>query len=137
MQYWLVKQEPEDYSWDDLVKDGRAAWTGVRNFAARNNLRAMKKDDLVLFYHSVTDKHVAGIAKVVKEAYADTTATEGDWSAVDISAVKPLTNAVTLEQIKADKGLQSMKLIRQTRLSVSPVTKSEFEQILKLGRTQN
>jgi len=135
MQYWLVKQEPEAYSWDDLVKDGRTAWAGVRNFTARNNLRAMKKGDLVLFYHSVTDKHVAGIAKVVKESYPDPTAEEGDWSAVDIAPVKSLKNPITLDQIKADKTLQDMKLVRQTRLSVSPVTKSQFDQILKLGRT--
>ena len=135
MQFWLVKQEPEAYSWGDLVKDGRTAWTGVRNFTARNNLRSMKKGDLVLFYHSVTDKHVAGIAKVMKEAYTDPTAEEGDWSAVDIASLKPLKNPVTLEQIKGEKTLQDMKLIRQTRLSVSPVTKSQFDQILKLGHT--
>ena len=135
MQYWLVKQEPEAYSWSDFVEDGRTAWTGVRNFQARLNLRAMKKDDLVFFYHSVTDKHVAGIARVVKEAYPDPTATEGDWSAVDIAPVKPLERPVTLEQIKADKQLQEMKLVRQSRLSVTPVTKAQFDRVLKLGHT--
>ena len=135
MQYWLVKQEPEAYSWSDFVKDGRTAWTGVRNFQARLNLRAMKKDDLVFFYHSVTDKHVAGIARVVKEAYPDPTASEGDWSAVDIAPVKALERPVTPEQIKADKQLQEMKLVRQSRLSVTPVAKAQFGRILKLGHT--
>ena len=135
MQYWLVKSEPEAYSWADLVKDGQTAWTGVRNFTARLNLRAMKKGDLVLFYHSVSDKHIAGIARVVKEAYPDPTATEGDWSSVDIAPVKPLKSPVTLDQIRADNQLQDMKLVRQTRLSVSPVTKSQFDRILKLGQT--
>ena len=94
MQYWLVKQEPEAYSWDDLVKDGRTAWTGVRNFTARNNLRAMKKGDLVLFYHSVTEKQVVGIARVEKEAHPDPTATEGDWSCVTLAPVKPLVGLI-------------------------------------------
>src|SRR2546425_11964311 len=111
MNYWLVKQEPEDYSWKTFVEEGGTEWTGVRNFPARNNLRAMKKGDLVLFYHSVTDKHVAGIAKVVKEAYPDPRTEEGDWSAVDIASLKPLKNPVTLEQIKGEKTLQDMKLI--------------------------
>src|SRR5205085_5846747 len=102
MQYWLVKQEPEAYSWSDLVKDGKTPWTGVRNFQARANLRAMKKHDLVLFYHSVSEKQVVGLAEVVKEAYADPTATEGDWSAVDIAPLKALKRPVPLEQIKAD-----------------------------------
>jgi predicted RNA-binding protein with PUA-like domain len=135
MQYWLVKQEPEAYSWADFVKDGRTAWTGVRNFQARINLRAMKKGDLVFYYHSVTDKHIAGIARVLKEAYPDPTATEGDWVCVDLEPIKPLARPVTLQQIKGDKKLEEMKLIRQTRLSVTPVTKSQFDQILKLGQT--
>src|SRR4029077_2334424 len=100
MQYWLVKQEPESYSWADFVEDGRTAWTGVRNFQARNNLRAMKEGDLVLFYHSVSEKQVAGIARVKKEAYPDPTATEGDWASVDLVPVKPLRKSVTLESIK-------------------------------------
>jgi predicted RNA-binding protein with PUA-like domain len=135
MQYWLVKQEPEAYSWADFVKDGRTAWTGVRNFQARINLRAMKKGDLVFYYHSVTDKHIVGIARVLKEAYPDPTATEGDWVCVDLEPIKPLARPVTLQQIKGDKKLEEMKLIRQTRLSVTPVTKSQFDQILKLGQT--
>src|SRR5213080_1937925 len=103
MQYWLVKQEPEDYSWADLNKDGRTSWTGVRNFQARNNLRAMKKGDLVLFYHSVTEKQVVGIARVQKEAYPDPTASEGDWSCVTLMPVKAVKQPVTLAAMKADK----------------------------------
>jgi predicted RNA-binding protein with PUA-like domain len=135
MQYWLVKQEPGDYSWSDLEKDGRTAWTGVRNFQARINLRAMKKGDLAFFYHSGDEKQVVGIAKVLKEAYPDATATEGDWVAVDVGPVKALKKPVTLADIKAQKQLQEMKVVRQSRLSVSPVTSSQFEQILRLGET--
>jgi predicted RNA-binding protein with PUA-like domain len=135
MQYWLVKQEPGDYSWFDLEKDGRTAWTGVRNFQARINLRAMKKGDLAFFYHSGEEKQVVGIAKVLKEAYPDATATEGDWVAVDVGPVKALKKPVTLAGIKAQKQLQEMKVVRQSRLSVSPVTRSQFEQILRLGET--
>src|SRR5437762_1344248 len=101
MNYWLVKQEPEAYSWQDFLKDGKTAWTGVRNFQARNNLRAMKRGDLVFFYHSVSDKQVVGIARVEKEAYPDSTAEEGDWSCVDLVPVKTLKKTVSLEQIKA------------------------------------
>lgn len=133
MNYWLVKQEPESYSWSDFVKDGRAAWTGVRNFAARNNLRAMKKDDLVFYYHSVTGKEIVGLARVAKGAYADPTATEGDWSCVDLVPVRPLKRPVGLETIKADKILKEMKLVKIGRLSVSPVTKEEFGRIMELG----
>jgi predicted RNA-binding protein with PUA-like domain len=135
MQYWLVKQEPGDYSWSDLEKDGRTAWTGVRNFQARINLRAMKKGDLAFFYHSGEEKQVVGVAKVLKEAYPDATATECDWVAVDIGPVKALKRAVALADIKARKQLQEMKLVRQSRLSVSPVTSSQFEQILRMGET--
>src|SRR5262244_2872609 len=101
--YWLVKSEPESYSWAQLVKDGRTAWTGIRNFQARNNLRAMKKGDRVFFYHSVSEKQIVGIAKVAKEAYPDPTATEGDWSCVDLVPDSALKNPVTLEAVKADK----------------------------------
>src|SRR5687768_11877981 len=101
--YWLVKQEPEAYSWSSLVKERRTAWTGVRNFQARKNLRGMKKGDVVLFYHSGEEKQVVGTAEVTREAYPDPTADEGDWSCVDIAPVKPLKNAVTLQEIKADK----------------------------------
>jgi predicted RNA-binding protein with PUA-like domain len=135
MQYWLVKQEPEDYSWDDLEKDGRTAWTGVRNFQARINLRAMKKGDLAFFYHSGQEKQVVGVATILREAYPDPTATEGDWPAVDIGPVKALKKPVTLAEVKAQKPLQEMKLVRQSRLSVSPVTSSQFEHILRLAGT--
>jgi predicted RNA-binding protein with PUA-like domain len=133
MQYWLVKQEPEAYSWQTLVKEGRTAWTGVRNFAARLHLRTMKKGDLVLFYHSVSEKQIVGIARVQKEAYTDPTATEGDWSCVDLAPVKALKQPVSLAAIKSDKVLQKMTLVRIGRLSVSPVTPEQFERVLKLG----
>lgn len=135
MQYWLVKQEPEAYSWSALVRDSGTAWTGVRNFAARNNLRSMKQGDLVLYYHSVTDKLVVGIARVAKEAYPDPTADEGDWACVDLAPVKALAAPVSLEAIKADKALADMLLVRQGRLSVQPVAKAQFQRILKLGKT--
>jgi predicted RNA-binding protein with PUA-like domain len=135
MQYWLVKQEPEAYAWSALVKDSRTAWTGVRNFQARNNLRAMKKDDLVLYYHSVSDKQVVGIARVAREAYPDPTAKEGDWSCVDLVPAKALEAPVSLEAIKSDKTLADMLLVRQGRLSVQPVTKTQFQRILKFGKT--
>ncbi len=131
--YWLVKSEPEAYSWDTFVKDGRTAWTGVRNFQARNNLRAMKKGDLVAFYHSVTDKQIVGLAKVDKEAYPDTTAKEGDWSCVDLVPAKPLKQPVTLAAIKADKALSEMALLKQSRLSVTPLTATQFERLLELA----
>ena len=133
MQYWLVKQEPTDYGWKDFVKEGRTAWTGVRNFQARNNLRAMKKGDAVLFYHSGDEKAVVGLAKVRKEAYADPTADEGDWSAVDLGADKPLKQPVSLQQVKRNASLKNMVLVKNSRLSVMPVTKQEFETILKLA----
>lgn len=135
MQYWLVKQEPEAYSWSAFVKDSGTAWTGVRNFAARNNLRSMKQGDLVLYYHSVSDKQVVGIARVAKEAYPDPTAKEGDWACVDLAPVKALEVPVSLETIKADKALADMLLVRQGRLSVQPVAKAQFQRILKLAKT--
>lgn len=131
--YWLVKSEPESYSWSDFVKDGKTAWTGVRNFQARNNLRAMKQGDLVLFYHSVSDKQVVGIARVQKEFYPDPTAKEGDWSCVDLVPVKVLKNPVTLETIKSDKILKEMLLVRQSRLSVTPLNEIQFERLLELS----
>src|SRR6266536_1901832 len=136
MTYWVVKQEPEAYSWADFVKDGGTAWTGVRNFQARNNLRAMRKGDLVLYYHSVSDKQVVGLAKVAKEAYPDPTAKEGDWSAVDLAPLKPLESPVDLETIKSDKALSDIPLVRHGRLSVQPLTKAQFQRILKLGKTK-
>src|SRR5437588_11938726 len=116
--YWLVKSEPDSYSWDDLVTEGKTSWTGVRNFTARNNLRNMHVGDEVLFYHSVTDKAVVGIAKVVRAAYPDPTAKEGDCSAVDLAPIKRLRNPVTLGQIKPNRSLKNISLVRQSRLSV-------------------
>ncbi len=136
MNYWLAKSEPETYSWDTFVKDGKTAWTGVRNFAARLNLRAMKVGDQVLFYHSGEEKSVVGLASVKLEAYPDATADEGNWSCVDLAAEKPLAKPVTLAQIKADKILKEMVMARQSRLSVSPVTKAEFDWLLKLAETK-
>ena len=133
MNYWLVKQEPDTYSWSAFVKDGKTAWTGVRNFAARINLRAMKKGDSVFYYHSNIGKDIVGLARVVKEAYPDPTAEEGDWSSVDLAPVKPLKKPVTLDAIKVDKLLKEMKLVKQSRLSVSPVTKEQFERIMELS----
>ena len=136
MNYWLVKQEPEDYAWDDLVKDGRTAWTGVRSYPARLHLRGMQKGDLVFFYHSVSEKRVVGLARVVKTAYPDPTATEGDWSSVDLGPAKPLRKPVGLELIRSDAILKSMALIKQTRLSVMPVTAEQAKRLLKLGETE-
>jgi predicted RNA-binding protein with PUA-like domain len=133
MNYWLVKSEPESYSWSQFVKDGRTAWTGVRNFAARLHLRAMKVGDGVVFYHSGEGKDVVGLAKVVKAAYADPTAKEGDWSCVDLAPVKPLSKPVTLATIKADKILSTMRLVKESRLSVSPVSEAQFKQLMKLA----
>ena len=133
-QCWLVKQEPSAYSWNDLVADGKTAWTGVRNYTARNNLRAMRKGDAVLFYHSVVGKEVVGIAKVVREAYPDPTAKEGDWSAVDVSPEKPLARPVTLEEIKRNAKLKEMALLRLSRLSVQPVTSTQFDEVVRMGR---
>jgi predicted RNA-binding protein with PUA-like domain len=135
MNYWLVKSEPEAYSWSQLVKDGKTAWTGVRNFAARLNLRAMKRGDVVFFYHSVSDKQVVGLARVAKEFYPDPTAEEGDWSCVDLEPVKPLKNPVPLDAIKSDGLLKEMQLVRQSRLSVSALTAAQSERLLKLGGT--
>jgi predicted RNA-binding protein with PUA-like domain len=133
--YWLVKQEPEAYSWAAFVKDGRAAWTGVRNFQARNNLRAMKRGDLVFYYHSVSEKQIVGVARVEREAYPDPTAEDGDWVCVDLAPLKPLAVPVTLETIKADAALKDMKLIKNSRLSVSPVTDAQFKRLQALSKT--
>ena len=131
--YWLVKSEPNSYSWDDLVAEGKTSWTGVRNFTARNNLRSMRMGDEVLFYHSVTDKAVVGIAKVLRAAYPDPTAKEGDWSTVELAPVKPLRNTVTLDQIKARRRLKNISLVRQSRLSVHALNAAEFREILSLA----
>ena len=134
MNYWLVKQEPTAYSWDDFVKDGKTAWTGVRNFQARNNLRAMKAGDRVLFYHSVTDKAIIGEAEVLREAFTDPTAKEGNWVAVELKAIKALSRRVSLEEIKANKRLSQLALVRSPRLSVMPVTADEYRAILVLSK---
>jgi predicted RNA-binding protein with PUA-like domain len=128
--YWLVKQEPEAYSFDDLIKDGKTDWTGVRNFQARNNLRSMRAGDKVLFYHSVSEKAVVGAARVSREEFADPT--DEKWIAVEIEPVEKFAKPVTLEQIKAEKSLENIALIKQSRLSVMPLTKEEFETILKM-----
>lgn len=133
MNHWLVKSEPETYSWSDLVRDKRTDWTGVRNYAARLHLRAMQVGDQVFVYHSGDDKSVVGIAKVTKAAFPDTTADEDGWVAVELAAVSAFKQPVTLAQIKADATLKGMTFVRQSRLSVSPVTKVEFEKLKKLG----
>jgi len=133
-RYWLVKQEPSSYSWTDFVADGSTNWTGVRNFQARNNLRAMRKGDAVLFYHSVTDKAAIGIAEVVREAYRDPTAKEGDWSAVDIRPLKALNQPVSLEQIKTEPRLRNIPLLKNSRLSVQSLEKSAFELIIRMSK---
>ncbi len=130
---WLVKQEPETYSWDDFVRDGRTDWTGVRNFQARNNLRQMKAGDRVLFYHSGTGKCVVGIAEVAKAAYPDPTADDPQWVAVDLKPVNPLNEAVPLASIRYHAQLANMPLIRQSQLSVMPLTKDEFATIVGMG----
>lgn len=131
--FWLVKQEPSDYSWSDFVADGGTSWTGVRNFAARNNLRRMSKGDQVLFYHSGENKAVVGIAKVIRTAYPDATAKEGDWSAVDLAPVKPLLKPVPLAEIKAKPQLKNIALVRQSRLSVMPLGAKEFDLIVRMA----
>ena len=132
MNYWLVKQEPEKYSFDDLIKDGATDWTGVRNFQARNNLRAMQLGDKVLFYHSVSEKSVIGIAEVSREEYPDPT--DEKWIAVEIKPLKKFANPVSLEKIKAEKTLENIALIKQSRLSVMPLTGNEYEKILEFAR---
>jgi predicted RNA-binding protein with PUA-like domain len=132
--YWMVKQEPTAYAWADFEKDGRAAWTGVRNFQARNNLRAMRKGDRVLYYHSVVGKEIVGIASVAREAYPDPTAESGDWSCVDLVPLKALPQPVPLAAIKASAKLKDIALLRQSRLSVMPVTAAEFAAIEALAR---
>ena len=138
MAYWLFKSEPDDWSWDQHKAKGKAGeeWSGVRNYQARNNLRAMKRGDLVLFYHSVSDKQVVGLARVDKEAYVDATAKEGDWSCVDLVPVKSLAKPVTLEQIKADTALAAMSLLKQSRISVTPVDGVQFKRLLVLAETK-
>ena len=131
--FWLVKTEPSTYSWADFVAEKKTSWTGVRNFSARNHLRAMKKGDDVLFYHSGEEKAVVGLATLTREAYPDKTADEGDWSAVDLKPVRRLENPVALRTIKATPSLKDMKLVRQSRLSVMPLTAAEFKTVMKLA----
>ena len=135
MNYWLVKSEPYAYSYDDLERDGTTVWSGVRNYAARNHLRGMKKDDLVLFYHSQEGLEVVGIAKVQREYYPDETAEKGDWSVVDLGPYKRLAQPVTLVEIKQVPELANIGLVRIGRLSVMPLEKAEFFQILAMGQT--
>jgi predicted RNA-binding protein with PUA-like domain len=130
--FWLVKQEPSAYSWSDFVGERRTAWTGVRNYTARNNLRKMQPGDEVLFYHSGDDKAVVGIAKVARAAYPDPTAKEGDWSAVDLEPVKALAGPVTLREIKSNPRLKQIPLVRQSRLSVMPLTAAEFRDLIAM-----
>jgi len=132
-RHWLVKSEPSAYSWENLQKEGTTAWTGVRNFQARNNLRAMKAGDHVLFYQSVTAPSVRGIAEVVREAYADPTAHEGEWSCVDLRKLSSLPSPVTLALMKSDPQLAGIALIKQSRLSVMPLTPEEFRRIGELA----
>ena len=133
MNYWIIKSEPFKYSWEQFTKDGKTFWDGVRNYQARNNLREMKKGDLVLFYHSNEGKEVVGIAKVVKEFYQDPTTDDVNWVVVDLSPVESLKNPVTLEKIKADDRLQNISLVKQGRLSVMGLKAEEFDRILELG----
>ena len=137
-KYWLLKSEPDVWSIDQQKKMGNkgAAWDGVRNYQARNNLRAMKKGDHVFFYHSVSEKAVVGVAKVTREAYPDPTAKKGDWSMVDLKPIKAMVEPVTLEQIKAESKLSEVALIKQSRLSVMPLRAPEFRRILQLGQTK-
>jgi predicted RNA-binding protein with PUA-like domain len=134
--HWLVKSEPYKYSWDQFEKDKKTVWDGVRNYGARNNLRAMKKGDLVFWYHSNEGKEIVGIAIVAKEFYPDPTATEGDWSVVELKPFKKLKKPVTLEQIKADNRLQQMDLVRLSRLSVGAVRTEEFDMVLAMAETK-
>lgn len=135
MQYWLIKSDPETYDWNDIVKQKTDVWDGVRNYAARLHLRAMKKNDLVLFYHSGGDRCIKGIVRIAKEAYPDPTAKEGDWTAVDIKYVKPLQQDVSLAEIKAEPSLADILLIKISRLSVMPITTFQFQKILEMGKT--
>ncbi len=136
MNYWLVKSEPAAYSWERFNKEGKTMWEGVRNYQARNNLKEMKKDDLVLFYHSVSDKEVVGIAKVVKEFYPDPTADDDRWVVVDLVPVQALKKPVTLEQVKKDERLENVALVKQARLSVMPLKREEFDAIVQLGESK-
>ncbi|MDR2284124.1 MAG: EVE domain-containing protein [Sphingobacterium sp.] len=133
MNYFLVKSEPFKYSWEQFNKDGQTFWDGVRNYQARNNMKAMKVGDLVLFYHSNEGKEVVGVAKVVNEYYQDPTTEDPKWVVVDLAPVETLKKPVTLEMVKADEFLQNIALVKQGRLSVMPLKQEEFDRILELG----
>ena len=133
MKYWLLKSEPDAWSWDNQVKEGASMWDGVRNYQARNNLKEMKKNDLCFFYHSVTERSVVGIVKVVKEYYPDPTDKTGRFVVVDVKATKKLKNPVFLDQIKENSKLQDIALVKQSRLSVMPLKKTEWEIIIKMS----
>jgi len=135
MNHWLVKSEPFKYSWEKFLKDKKAVWDGVRNYAARNNMRAMKKGDLVFFYHSNEGLEIVGIAKVVKEAYQDPTTDDPAWSVVELAPYKTLKHPVTLAQIKADKQLEQMQLVKLSRLSVAAIKPHEFDRIIALSES--
>ena len=134
--HWLVKSEPDTYSWQNLVRDRKTAWDGVRNFEARNNLRAMKKGHLVLFYHSGAAKAVVGVAKVVKAAYPDASAPGEDWSCVDIAPVRAVAEPVSLDRMRGEAKLSAFALLKRSRLSVVPASAAEFERILELAKTK-
>ncbi|MCL4234435.1 MAG: EVE domain-containing protein [Deltaproteobacteria bacterium] len=133
MKYWLIKTEPGSYSWEQFVRDGRTFWNGVRNYQARINLRAMAVGDLCLFYHSVSDKAVMGLARVVREAYPDHTAEDGEWVMVDVEPVRAFGLPVTIDMVKARPDLADMVLRKNSRLSVQPVTKAQFDAVVKMG----
>lgn len=137
MNYWLVKSEPAAYSWQQFETDGKTRWDGVRNYQARNNLQSMQKGDLVLFYHSVTEKQVMGIARVIKTAYPDPTANDDRWVVVDLVPEEKLPNPVNLSVIKADARLEQVALVKQARLSVMPLKPEEFDAILELGNPES
>jgi len=136
MQFWLVKQEPSKYSWEEFLKDKKTYWDGVRNYQARNNLQAMKKGDRVFFYHSVVGKQIMGIAEVTRESYPDPTTDDPAWVVVDLKPIKSLTVPVTLAQVKSHPKLNEISLVKQSRLSVTPLTQSEYKIILELGKTK-
>jgi predicted RNA-binding protein with PUA-like domain len=134
MNYWLMKTEPETFGWNDLVKDGKTTWDGVRNYAARNHMQAMKKGDKVFIYHSVIGKEIVGIGKISKEAFQDPSSDDPRWISVEVVPDKPLKKPVTLESVKAEPELQNLMLVRQGRLSVMPVTPEEFNKILEMSK---
>ena len=137
MKYWLLKSEPVAWSWDNQVKEGASMWDGVRNYQARNNLKEMRKNDLCFFYHSVTERSIVGIVKVVKEHYPDPTDKTGRFVVVDVKAIKRLENPVSLDQIKENKKLKNIALVKQSRLSVMPIQLKEWEEIIKLSLSLN